>query len=151
MRALFCLPLFCATALWADETQDRASIEKVIAALNDPGHSAALFTRDANSDVDFDRLIDLHRLDSFLPYRPIGMNEPWTELTAPRVVSGAIRFVTADVATVDGASTITGAVTLAPNVPLLFVMKREDAKWKISSVRVLRIRAAPPIRIFYPY
>ena len=151
MRALLCLPLVIATSLHADEAKDRASIEKVIAALNGPVQRAALFTRDAASDVDFDRLIDLHRPDRFTPNRPIGTNEPWTEFTLPRVVSGAIRFVTADVATVDGASTVTGAVTLTPSVPLLFVMKRESSKWKISSVRVLRIRAAPPIRVFYPY
>jgi hypothetical protein len=151
VRALLCLPLLIATSLRADEAKDRASIQKVIAALNEPAQRAALFTRDATSDVDFDQLIDLHRPDRFTPIRPIGINEPWTEFTLPRVVSGTIRFVTADVATVDAASTITGAVTLAPSVPLLFVMKRESANWKVSSVRVLRIRAAPPIGIFYPY
>jgi hypothetical protein len=35
----------------------------------------------------------------------------------------------------DGASTIRGAVTLARSVPLLFVMKREGAEWRISAVR----------------
>ena len=151
MRAILCLPLLFAAGLRADEAKDRASIEKVIATLNDPVQRAALFTSDASSDVDFDRLIDLHRPDRFVPYRPIGINETWTELTAPYVVSGAIRFITADVATVDGASTISGAIVLVPRVPLLFVMKRESAKWKISSVRVLRTRATPPIRVFYPY
>jgi hypothetical protein len=151
VRAILCLALFLAATLWADEARDRAAIEKVIAAINDPVQRAALFTRDATSDVDFDRLIDLHRPDRFTPYRPIGVNETWTELTAPHVVSGAIRFITADVATVDAASTIAGAVTLAPRVPLLFVMKRESAKWKISVVRVLRNPPVPPLRIFYPY
>ena len=67
----------------------------------------------------------------------IEMNEPWTELTIPRVVSGSIRFITPSVAIVDGASTIRGAVTLAPSVPLLFVMKKDGAGWRISAVRVL--------------
>jgi hypothetical protein len=129
------LPLFLAATIWADEIQDRAAIEKVIAALNDPARRATLFTRDATSDVDFDRLIELHRRGSFSPYTVIGINETWTELTTPRVVSGAIRFITADVATVDGASTISGAVVLRPRVPLLFIVKREGPEWKISSVR----------------
>jgi hypothetical protein len=55
----------------------------------------------------------------------IGMNEPWTGLTVPRVVSGGIRFITPSVAIVDGASIIRGAVMLAPRVPLLFVLQKD--------------------------
>jgi hypothetical protein len=62
-------------------------------------------------------------------------------LTAPRVVSERIRFVTQDVATVDGASTIDGAITLTRRVPLLFVLKKVAAEWRISAVRVLAAEA----------
>jgi hypothetical protein len=75
------------------------------------------------------------------------MNETWTQLTAPRVVNEKIRFVTQDVATVDGASTIDGAITLARRVPLLFVMSKEGAEWRISAVRVLAAEAVAPPRI----
>jgi hypothetical protein len=75
------------------------------------------------------------------------MNEPWTELTVPRVVSGRIRFITADVAIVDGASTIRGAVTLTPSVPLLFVMKKSGVEWRITTVRVLTPHATEPRKI----
>jgi hypothetical protein len=57
------------------------------------------------------------------------------------VVSERIRFVTQDVATVDGASTIDGAITLARRVPLLFVLKKVGAEWRISAVRVLAAEA----------
>jgi len=87
--------------------------------------------------VDFDRLIDLHRRASLPGGVIIGTDEPWTALTLPRVVSGAIRFITPAVAIVDGASIIRGAVMLAPRVPLLFVMKKEDTEWRISAIRVL--------------
>jgi hypothetical protein len=69
------------------------------------------------------------------------MNETWTEMTVPRVVSGSIRFITPHVAIVDGASTVEGAVILAQSVPLLFVMKKEKAEWRISAVRVLTARS----------
>ena len=137
MKAILFLPLFLAIALQADEAQDRAAIDKMIAALNDPAKRANLFMKDADSAINFDRLIDLHRLPAPSPGVVIGMNETWTQLTAPRVVSERIRFVTQDVATVDGASTIDGAITLARRVPLLFVLKKVGAEWRISAVRVL--------------
>jgi len=132
-----CFSLFCAVGLWADETQDRAAIDRVIAALNDPVQRAGLLTSDVDSGVDFDRLIDLHRKDTLSVGVVIGINETWTELTVPRAVSGRIRFITPSVAMVDGASTIRGAVTLAPRVPLLFVMKKAETGWRISAVRGL--------------
>jgi hypothetical protein len=94
MKAILFLPLFLAIALQADEAQDRAAIDKMIAALNDPAKRANLFMKDADSAINFDRLIDLHRLLAPSPGVVIGMNETWTQLTAPRVVSGTIRFVT---------------------------------------------------------
>jgi hypothetical protein len=127
-----------AAALWAGEIEDRAAIEKVIAALNQPAQRARLFTNDADCPVDFDRLIDLHK--KYDPGLMIGMDETWTLLTVPRVVLRNIRFITMEVAMVDGASTIRGAVTLARSVPLLFVMKKEGGEWRISAVRVLTRR-----------
>jgi hypothetical protein len=144
VKLILCFSLFCAVGLWADESQDRAAIDEVIAALNDPVQRVRLLTQDVDSGVDFDRLVDLHtnmmrycQEDSLSLGVLIGRNEPWTELTVPRVVSGRIRFITPTVAIVDGASTIRGAVILAPSVPLLFVMKKDGAAWRINAVRVL--------------
>ncbi|MFY9723877.1 MAG: hypothetical protein WAJ87_00180 [Bryobacteraceae bacterium] len=140
VKLILCFPLFCAAGLWADEAQDRAAIDKVIAALNDPVQRAGLFTKDVDSSVDFDRLVDLHRKNC-LPFGAmVGIDETWTVLTVPRVVSGSIRFITPEVAIVHGASDIRGAVTLARRVPLLFVMKKQGAEWRISAVR----NSAPP-------
>jgi hypothetical protein len=133
--ALCLLPFFTA-ALWADEAADRAAIDSVIDALNDPGRRASLFTKDADSTVDFDHLIYLHKRVSFIG--GMGRNEAWVILTKPRVISGPIRFVTPDVATVEGASTVPGAMTVEPRVPLLFVIKREGSAWRITTVRVTR-------------
>jgi len=142
VRLILCFSLFCAARLWADEAQERAAIDKAIAAVNDPVQRAGRLAWDVDSGVDFDRLVDLHRKNSLSLGVVIGMHEPWTELTVPSVVSGRIRFITADIAIVDGASTIRGAVTLAPSVPLLFVMKKAGAGWRIVSVQVTCTRDA---------
>jgi hypothetical protein len=63
VRLILCFSLFC-VELWADEAQERAAIDKVIAALNDPVQRAGLLARDVDSGVDFDRLVDLHRKKS---------------------------------------------------------------------------------------
>jgi hypothetical protein len=48
---------------------------------------------------------------------------------------------------VAGASTVDRAVTLARTVPLLFVMKKEKAQWRISAVRVPTARPPALARI----
>jgi hypothetical protein len=77
MKAMLSFPLLFVVGLWADETQDRAAIDKVIAALNDTVERAGLFTKDADSGVDFDRLVDVHRKKPSPPGVVIGINEPW--------------------------------------------------------------------------
>jgi hypothetical protein len=62
VKLILFFSLFCAVGLWADETQDRAAIDEVIAALNDPVRRVGLLTRDVDSSVDFDRLVDLHKV-----------------------------------------------------------------------------------------
>ncbi len=136
MRLFLSLVWLCAAGLRAENAQDRTAIDRLITALNNPAARARLL-EGVDSRVDFDRLIDLHRRSSLPGGVIIGMDEPWTDLTAPRVVSGAIQFITPAVAVVDGASIIRGAVMLAPRVPLPFVMKKEGTEWRISAIRVL--------------
>jgi hypothetical protein len=61
MKGIFCLPLFFASRLWGNGAQHRVAIDLVVAALNDPFRRAGLFAKDADSDVDFDHLVDLHK------------------------------------------------------------------------------------------
>jgi len=146
MKVLLCFPLFFAVGLWADETQDRAVINRVIVAVNDPMQRPGLFTQGADSGLDFSRLIDLHVRRPSCPGVVIGINETWTEMSVPQVVSGNIRFITPDVAMVDRASTIHGAVSLIEIVPILFVMKREGAGWRIDAVRVSGVVGRPRVQ-----
>ena len=134
MKTIVCLALLFGAVVWADEAIDRAAIDKVIVGLNDAGHRAELFTKGADCKVDFDRLVELHRK----PGGMVGMDETWTQMTVPVVVSGKIRFVKGDVAMVEGASVVEGAVTMARRVPLLLVMKKEGGKWRVDAARVMK-------------
>jgi hypothetical protein len=140
MKVILVLALFSITRLWADEAGDREVITQVISALNDPVQRPHLFTKDADTAVDFSRLIDLH-LTCLSCGVVHGRTETWREMTVPRIVSSNIRFVTPEVALVDGASTVRGAVTLVARVPLLFVLKKEGQEWRIHAVRQLAMVA----------
>jgi hypothetical protein len=137
MRVMLASALFLTFRLWADEAGDRDAITRAVAALNDPAQRPRIFTKDVDTIVDFDRLIDLHLPCSSCGGVAIGRNETWRELSVPRIVINSIRFITPDVSVVDGASTIRGAVTLAASVPLLFVLKKEGSEWRIDAVRRL--------------
>jgi hypothetical protein len=72
----------------------------------------------------------------------VGTSEPWTVLTdrqpiVPQVSTVRIRFITPDVALVDGMSRIEGSATLARTVPLLFVMKKQGCEWRINAVSLV--------------
>jgi hypothetical protein len=133
MRALFCIPLLFAAHAWADQAADRAAIERVVGVLNasSPGEKpdSSLFTADADNQLD--RLAALNRRLSQVS------SEPWSEATTPRMAIQSIRFVTPDVALVDAADTQYGSVIPARRIPVLLVMKKEGADWRIASLRVL--------------
>jgi hypothetical protein len=56
------------------------------------------------------------------------------EVVNPKIVSQVIRFITSDVALVDGAS-IYDSDTGSESTPLLFVMKKEGERWMITACR----------------
>lgn len=147
MRVILCAAVIFATIGRADEAKDRMAINRIIEAINDPVQRPTLFTKDADSMVNFDRLIDLHLMSSrSVGVGGVGIDETWRVLTAPRVVTGTIRFITPEVAIVNSASQIRGAVTLAETVPILLVLKKEQAVWRICAVRtVVRAVAQPSI------
>ena len=117
--------ILCAAVIFgaiarADEANDRIAVNEIIEAINDPDQRPTLFTKDADSTVNFDRLIDLHlrstRNVGVGGVGGVGIDETRRVLMVPRVASGTIRFITPEVAIVD-ASVICGAVTLVETVP----------------------------------
>ena len=138
MRVILCAAVIFAAIGRADEAKDRIAVNEIIEAINDPVQRPTLFTKDADSTVNFDRLIDLHlRSTRNVGVGGVGIDETWRVLTVPLVVSGTIRFITPEVAIVDGASVIRGAVTLVETVPLLFILKKEQTVWRICAVRAI--------------
>lgn len=128
----------CDSALCLTGTPDLVDDAGVIAdALADVSNSdqhAQLLAANLDSDVNLDRLIDLH---ATLSSAIIGMDETWRVLTEPRFVVRRIWVLTRDLALVAAESRIEGAVTLSPSVPLLLILKKDGAQWKIATVRRL--------------
>jgi hypothetical protein len=161
MQAFLCLPLLLVPFAPAD----RSAIVRAVEALNEPLGRAAVLIEDASSE--FDRLPGI-KPRVFLPPAsspgPGGpgvtiSREPWGEATInfpdfsglealnipitfrPRIMSGAIRFVTPEVALTDGIWTYVDDGGWAETIPVLLVMKKEGADWKVASVRVLATAA----------
>lgn len=160
MKAGLCLLLASAVYVLADEASDRAAIERTIAGLNEMPRRGALFIDEANALAELARLprvapgsrILRPRGDPPLPTVTIS-HEPWGEATInfplmasptleilnPRITGGAVTFITPDVALCDGTWTYNDGSALQ-TIPLLLVMKKEGADWKIASLRMLAPR-----------
>ena len=130
--------LLLGVSLWGDEAADRAQIASVIATLNQAPELARLFTADS------DAASVLAEISRLTPVVTIS-HEPWGEATwgfagsRPRISSTAVRFITPDVALIDG-SAVDGTASRADgkdSTPLLFVMKKEGDSWKIASIRLV--------------
>jgi len=142
VKLIPCIPLLFAAAATADDAADRAAIGRTIAALSETPQRAALFSQGADAARELERLGRVGTPD--LPTVTIS-HEPWGEATidflclqriVTRLGSGAIRFITSDVALADGVWTY-GEDGKTHTAPLLFVMKKEAGNWKIVSIRIL--------------
>jgi hypothetical protein len=136
MKPILLLPLLFPLCWGADESAGRAAIEKVIAALNDEGATAsAFFTADADP-------AEIHQLDRLKQRMRETARKPWSEVMAPKILSRRIRFVTPEVAIVDGVIFQYGSALLR-STPLIFVMRKQEGGWRIASLRILPGSPAP--------
>ena len=128
--ALYFAALFLASYAFADEAADRTAIQSVIAAVNDHSKPAsALLSSDVAADPG-----EVARLSNLIPAPP-APPEPLSEVTQPKLVARSIRFITSEVALVDGAIAQFGSVILERSTPVLLVMKKEGANWRIAAIR----------------
>ena len=118
------MSILVATCVWADDATDREAIERLIAAVNN--HSKPLtdlFTADASEN---ERSM-------------LSANEqPWSEVTSPRITTCSIRFIPPQVALVECANAQYGSVMVARTTSMLLVMKKDGVQWRIASVRALQ-------------
>jgi hypothetical protein len=110
--------------LCADEAADRIAIDRTLAAIHlpqvrsDPARMAELIARDFDGDV------------NAIPARAI-----WSESHGPAFKVRAIRFLTPDLAFIDGESSTDGL----PAPPWFMLMKKDGSNWRIAL-----FRSAPP-------
>jgi hypothetical protein len=130
VKLLLGFSLLIASCTWADDVIDRQAIEQLIAALNSHNTPPSdLFTTDA---PDSERIIWLDHED------------PMSEVTPPRLVIRSVRFITPEVALVDCTNTQYGSIFMARSIPVLLVIKKDGAQWKIASLRVLGLAESLP-------
>jgi hypothetical protein len=111
--------------LSADDIADKKTINAVIGSLfnprvrSDSNRMAALTTTDFDGDI------------NLIPVRTV-----WCETDCESFRVRFMKFVTADVALVDGETTV-GMVSISK---WLMILKRDAAGWRISSIRSLIAR-----------
>jgi len=124
MRGILCLSILIATCAWADYATDREAIERVIAAVNN--HSTPL--------------TDLYTADAPENERSmLSANEqPWSEVTSPRITTRSIRLIAPRFALVECTNTQYGSVLVVRSTSMLLVMKKDGEQWRIASVGALQ-------------
>ena len=144
MRPILCLSILLASAGWADQLDDRASIEKTISTLNRSAVGRGSFTPDF-SFAELERVWPASALWGIARWRVIVSHEPWGEAQVvpimtvppqapPRLAIRSVRFITGDVALVDAVIEPRDS-TPPQRVPVLLVMKRDGTDWRIASIR----------------
>ena len=104
------MSILVATCAWADDAADREAIERLIAAVN--AHSKPLtdvFTADAPESER--SMLSAHE-------------QPWSEVTSPRITTRSIRFIPPQVALVECTNTQYGSVIMVRTTLMLLVMKK---------------------------
>jgi len=130
MKAFWAIPLLLAGVLAADEAADRRAIEDVIDRLNNSDMRAELFA--TGTDV----AAELRRLEKVRCIFP-GQPKVWSEVPSPRFTRPAVQFITPQVAVADFDYLQFGSPAAAFKTPVVAVLKREGAEWKIATLRAM--------------
>ena len=121
VKAILIITLLSGMA-WADEAADRVAITRTVAAS-------------ARTDA---KIADLVTSDFDGELVKLPQAQPWCELDCPKLTLGAVRFITPDVALVDGTATGDGVV---PGPGFIAILKRVGDGWRIASMRRVVVRS----------
>ncbi len=117
------MSILAAVCAWADDAGDREAIERVIAAVNNHSKPLAdVFTADAPEN---ERSV----LTAY--------DQPWSEVTSPRITIQSIRLIAPQIALVESTNTQYGSTILVRTTSMLLVMKKDGAQWRIACVGAL--------------
>ena len=130
MRILWIVPLLLAGSLGADEAADRRAVEGVIERLNFAGERPALFAASADVPAELRRLAQVN-------CNTLGDSSVWSEVPSPRFTRPTVHFITPDVALADTEYLRYNSVVAAVRTPVVVILKRERAEWKIATLRVM--------------
>ncbi|MCX6622272.1 MAG: hypothetical protein NTY38_14630 [Acidobacteria bacterium] len=126
------LLILLAPALWPGDTADRQSIQRLIASLNEPiSQRRPHLLAPATPAAELDALVHLNQTLRSMS------RQPWSEVTAPHIVTRKIRFLTPEIALVDAASVQYGSVILTRAFPMVFVLRKLGKEWKITALRTM--------------
>ena len=64
--------------------------------------------------------------------------QPWSEVTSPRITTRSIRLIAPQVALVECTNTQYGSVIVVRTTSMLLVMKKDGEQWRIASVQQLQ-------------
>jgi hypothetical protein len=139
--------VLCAATLASSQESAADQIERTITSLNDPARRSDAFAQESDGLSRYEELRAslpgsafriLGPMESARPVLTIS-HEPWGEANIlfpdPRH-SGTV-FVGPDVALSEALCVYQHPGELTRTIPLLFVLKREGATWKIASLRIL--------------
>jgi hypothetical protein len=142
MGRLLAAAIICAALAYAQAARDRIAIEDLIHSLNTAQPVSALFTAGAESDLD--------RLQAIQREMKIAVNRT-SGVAPPAFVMAEVRFLGPDVAMVNAAEVQLGGES-PRKIPVLFVLRRDTAGWKIAALRLLDpgTRRMPETGFFRP-
>ncbi|MCW5981806.1 MAG: hypothetical protein KIT09_27215 [Bryobacteraceae bacterium] len=112
-------------------------IASVLAAMNSALSApevkdfAALFVSDGDLRIAGEVVAGPKAIADRLSSRPA-----WDEVTPPRIEKKSIRLVTPDVAIVDASWVQYGSMIVKREWPVLLLLKKDGARWRVSSLRV---------------
>lgn len=150
MKIIACLAVLLTSAAWADEAADRVAIEATVAGLNTTPSLPNLFAKNFANANELRSFLTGPSVASF-PSDGITVRteaatvvisrEPMGEATLytahGRFVSRSVTFISPDTGVVVAIYERPFGPIPSQRIPVLFVMRQEEASWRIASFRVL--------------
>ena len=135
MKPLLIFSLLFSGCIWANEAAERAAIDHVFQALNEPATwqdskaLSGLFVVPDADKTEVDRLSGTHRALIEAAKRPM------SEVSLPGFGIRSISFITPDVAFIVGSDVQHGSLMIT-RIPIVFVMKKLEAGWRIAAIHI---------------